>query len=122
MSDEEPHDTPRLCEACGGRGGQECRWCDAGFQDVGQQKSWREFRRRMRAISGTYSIVASTMSEFIERLEKAGSDETRSMAKEGTDLLRAWTEADPDSPERRKASVDISLFQRKALMLLISRA
>ncbi len=114
--DEEAPDTPRVCEACGGRS---CTWCTDGYQDLQQQKLWHAFRMRMRHISNTYSLLEDIMNNLVDKLEGLGDPKAKDMAKEGRSLLREWREAEADSPQRRAASVSINIFQRAAVLQLV---
>jgi hypothetical protein len=106
-------ETPRICEACGGRS---CRWCNHGFQDSGQQKAWKDFRERMRKISSTYSLLEKIVRELIDTLESMGESE---MAEQGKKCLKEWSEASPESMARREASMKISLFQSRAVIAMM---
>lgn len=109
--------TPVVCKACGGRS---CKWCTNGFQDEDQRREWAEFRRRMRKISATYSLLERVMRELIDRLTEAGTQDARDMASEGQRLLSEWASADPDTKERREASSAIGVFQKKAIRVLLA--
>jgi len=116
QEDDEPlfgPETPRTCAACGGRS---CKWCSRGYQDSAQQKSWAEFRARMRKISSTYSLLEKVVGELISGLELIGETE---LAGQGRDCLRAWSDAAPDSQERRDASMRMSLFQSRAVIAIM---
>ncbi len=106
-------ETPRTCAACGGRS---CRWCNSGYQDSAQQKAWKDFRERMRKISSTYSLLEKVVRELIDGLESVGDAET---AEQGRQCLREWSAAAPDSPERREASMRMSLFQSRAVIAIM---
>lgn len=111
--DEFGPETPRTCAACGGRS---CRWCNRGFQDLLQQKSWEGFRERMRKLSSTYSLLEQVVQELIDGLESIGEHE---MAEQGKVCLKDWSDAAPDSQERREASMRMSLFRSKAVVAIV---
>lgn len=111
--EEESAATPRVCTACGGRG---CRWCVRGYQDAAHQESWARFRERMRKISSTYSLLEKIVRELIDGLDVLGE---RELADRGRSCLEAWLEASPDTPERREASMMVSVFQSQAVVLLM---
>jgi hypothetical protein len=110
---DEAAGTPRVCAACGGRG---CRWCSRGYQDGEQQKAWASFRSRMRKISSTYSLLEKVVREMIDGLDAIGEAE---LAAAGKECLEAWITAEPDTPERREASMMVSVFQSKAVIALM---
>ncbi len=113
---DEPDDdvaTPRVCTACGGRG---CRWCVRGYQDAAHQESWARFRERMRKISSTYSLLEKIVRELIDSLDSLGE---RELADGGRECLQMWLEASPDTPERREASMMVSVFQSQAVLAIM---
>lgn len=115
---DEPKLTPRACEACGGRG---CKWCTDGFQDQEQQTDWRKFRQKMRRISGTYSMLENLVRELVKRMEEIGTEESLKVAERGRSCLHRWIMAEPDTAERRDASVDMNIFQKDALLVLMKK-
>lgn len=123
IAEEDEPKTPRVCEACGGRTDEDynCKWCKNGFQDSEQQSSWREFRTKMRKISSTYSLLEKLTREMISVLHRVNDEEAKNIAEEGTRVLNEWLSAEPDTKERRDASINISIFQKKALVLIMKR-
>lgn len=123
MIEEDGPKTPRVCEACGGKTDENynCKWCKNGFQDSEQQSSWREFRTKMRKISSTYSLLEKLTREMISVLRRINDKEAEEIAKEGSEVLDEWLLAEPDTKERRDASINISIFQKKALVLIMKR-
>lgn len=115
---DEHEKTPRTCVACGGRS---CRWCTGGHQDEVQQEEWKAFRSRMRRISGTYSALEGIVQDLVRRLEEVGTPESRECARLGKSCLDRWVSADPDTPERREASVEIQMFQKEAVIVLMKK-
>ncbi len=115
--DDSP-ETPRVCEACGGDGGSRCNWCTGGLQNQSQKAQWKEFRARMRATSGTYSILQALIEETVDKLRKSGTHVKVALATEGMASLTRWLEADPDSEARKSASVELLTFHRRAMALL----
>lgn len=111
--DDDTVATPRVCTACGGRG---CKWCVRGYQDAAHQESWAKFRERMRKISSTYSLLEKIVRELIDGLDVLGE---RELAEQGRSCLEAWLEASPDTPERREASMMVSVFQSQAVVVLM---
>jgi hypothetical protein len=118
--DGDPPDTPMTCEACGGAVGEECPWCDGGFQSVAQQGRWRVFRKRMRGISGTYSMLRDMIETIIERLDRATTIEARALAEDGRARLRRWILAEPATAERMESTRDLAKFNGEALDYLMS--
>jgi hypothetical protein len=111
--EDEEVETPRVCMACGGRS---CRWCSRGYQDQEQQKDWAKFRVRSRKISSTYSLLEKIVRELIDSLDKLGDQD---LANRGRKCLEDWMSASPDTPERREASMMISVFQSQAVVALM---
>ncbi len=105
--------TPRVCTACGGRG---CRWCVRGYQDAEHQETWARFRERMRKISSTYSLLEKIVRELIDGLDALGE---RELADKGRECLQMWLEASPDTPDRREASMMVSVFQSQAVLAIM---
>lgn len=123
LNEENGPKTPRVCEACGGKTESDysCKWCKNGFQDSEQQFSWREFRAKMRKVSSTYPLLEKLTREMITVLRRINDKEAKGAAKEGARVLDEWLSAEPDSKERRDASIDINIFQKKALVLMMKR-
>ncbi len=111
--EESAVETPRVCTACGGRS---CKWCTRGYQDREQQEAWAKFRGRMRKISSTYSLLEKVVRELIDGLEAAGDP---ALAEQGRQCLEMWLSASPDTPDRREASMRISVFQSQAVAVLM---
>lgn len=111
--DDEEVETPRVCIACGGRS---CRWCSRGYQDREQQEAWAKFRVRSRKISSTYSLLEKIVRELIDSLDALGN---KDLADQGRKCLEDWMSASPDTPERRDASMMISVFQSQAVVALM---
>lgn len=115
---DEAHDTPRICEACGGEDldlESGCPWCTSGFQNMAQQVRWRKFRQRMSHISGTYSLFQSTVEEVISRLDRLTNDEARTLAIEGREVLTIWMISDHGSSKREEAANSLRLFYTRAM-------
>jgi hypothetical protein len=87
-----------------------------GYQDAAHQETWARFRERMRKISSTYSLLEKVVRELIDGLEAIGE---RGLADKGRSCLEAWLEASPDTPERREASMMISVFQSQAVLAIM---
>lgn len=111
-------DTPRVCEACGGKEHADCHWCTDGLQSPVQRSKWKSFRAKMRAMSGTYALFQSLVEDVIDRLEQNNSEYGRELAAEGHLHLTKWLEGDPDSDVREKQAKDLLRFHRRAMALL----
>jgi len=118
---DDPADTPRVCEACGGESDAICHWCTEGFQDSTQQVNWRSFRQRMSKISGTYSIFQGMIEETIDILDKIEDDEAKAMAVEAREVLCKWLVSDHGTAERDEAGKGLVTFHNKALSFLMKR-
>lgn len=123
LNEEDGPETPRVCEACGGKTEDNyvCRWCRNGFQNSEQRSAWREFRTRMRKISSTYSLLEKLTREMINVLSRIDGEESVTIVREGSMALNKWLSSDPDTKERRDASIDIGIFQKKALVLIMRK-
>lgn len=115
METEEEPTTQRTCEACGGAG---CNWCTEGFMNINQFSKWRDFRKRMRNISGTYSMLESIVDNLIQELTKIGHEETLREAQKASIDLRVYLNAEINSKERNNAAMDLISFQRTAIKLI----
>lgn len=114
-------DTMRSCEACGGGPlVEECQWCNNGFQTAAQQNLWRQFRQRMRHISGTYGFLESTVEDLVDRLKLLGDEKANTLVEEGEILLEAWRDADPTNGGRDAYTELLKAFNKQALDYLFS--
>lgn len=113
--DTDPPDTPKTCEACGGSVEDDCSWCDRGFQSVEQQARWRNFRKRMQKISGTYSVFRDMLESLIGRLYAIGTPEATRLADGGRERLHKWLLAEPATEGRIAAIQELVAFNGKAL-------
>lgn len=116
MEDNGP-DTPKMCEVCAGEW-TDCKWCDHGRMDIESLKRWREFRTKIRKVSGTYSLFRDMVEALADKLETIGTIEGLILSVSGREALYKWTEAETDSVERENASADIAAFHRKAVEML----
>lgn len=134
MNDEAT--TPRVCEACGQRdllsederevlrGEIDCPWCSDGYQNPMQQVRWREFRRVMSKISGTYSVFESLIKDLLVRLALlggSGDEKAWTLRDEGEVVLQKWLSAEPTTTERAESSQELLAFNRKALDYLLEQ-
>ena len=107
-----PPDTPKACIACGGYG---CHWCDSGSMSPEQMGKWKEFRTKMRAVSGTYSMFQDLVESLVARLRVDGRPESIATAAKGEEAIEAWLTAEPDSHERKEAAARVSKFHKEAI-------
>ncbi len=70
----------------------------------------------MRKISSTYSLLEKVVRELVDSLDAIGEAE---LASHGRACLDTWMDASPDTPERREASMLVSVFQSKAVAALV---
>jgi hypothetical protein len=75
----------------------------------------------MRKISSTYSLLEKLTREMINVLSRIDGEESVTIVREGSMALNKWLSSDPDTKERRDASIDIGIFQKKALVLIMRK-
>jgi hypothetical protein len=115
---EDSPETPRVCAACGGDASPKCKWCTNGLQNASQKEEWKNFRARMRATSGTYSILQALIEDTVGKLRASGTFVKVALAAEGEASLKKWLEAEHDSDARKEASKELLRFHRRAIALL----
>ena len=107
-------DTLRECEACGGRG-LDCPWCNNGLQTLQQQRSWKRFRKRMRKLSGTYSVLEDLILDILDRLGRRGDTGSDVLCSEGMLIMHRWRTLDPLDERRLALFEEMKDYTKRAL-------
>jgi hypothetical protein len=85
-----------------------------------QAERWKEFRTKMRAVSGTYSMFQDLVESLVARLRVDGRPDSVATAATGEEAIEAWLTAEPDSREREEAAARVSKFHKEAIDRLTS--